>query len=149
VGTGLRISLLVTAASLVLAGAATGAGAVRQHAVLGTVAGADRPAVDVDRGDRISIAVRDRGASVGDSWTATTTPAGTLGPVAERNVPSGWWERLSGRDGDLSGGGDGTTYFVYEAEQSGSATVTLVNCFQGCDEPSPFSRSVTWKITVR
>lgn len=145
----MRISLLVTATLLALAGVAIGVGAVRRHVVLGTVAGEDRPAVEVDRGDRVSIAVRDRGASVGDSWTAATAPPGTLVPVAEHNVPRSWRERLFGRDSELAGGGDGTTYFVYEAKRSGSATVTLVNCFQGCDEPTPESRTVAWQVTVR
>ena len=90
-----------------------------------------------------------RGASVGDSWTATVAPAGTLVPVAERTVPRSRWERVFGRDGELAGGGDGTTYFVFAARRSGSAVVTLVNCFQGCDEPSSLSRTVTWRITVR
>jgi len=101
------------------------------------------------QGDRYSIGVRDRGASVGDHWTAATDPPGALDSIEQRNVPRNWRARLFGRDSDLAGGGDGTTYFVYEARRPGVATVTLDNCFQGCDWPSPETRSVTWQITVR
>jgi hypothetical protein len=48
-----------------------------------------------------------------------------------------------------AGGGGGTRYFTYTAKASATARVTLANCFQGCDEPSPLSRTVTWQVTVR
>ncbi|MEU8607714.1 hypothetical protein AB0C29_06910 [Actinoplanes sp. NPDC048791] len=137
------------AVAILLAAAVWGGLTLHERATFGTKINEEDLTVEVDEGDRFSLAVPDRGASVGDSWTATVAPAGKLEPVAERKVPDSWWSRLVGRDGDMAGGGGGTTYFVYEAKESGTAVVTVANCFQGCDEPSPLSRTVIWQVSVR
>jgi inhibitor of cysteine peptidase len=144
-----RVLLRSLAVVIILAATIWAIGALRQHLVLGTVAGEDRLTVTVDEGDRFTVAVPDRGGSIGDHWTVSASPSGIVEPIEERNVPSSWWERLFGRDSDLAGGGDGTTYFVYEATQRGEVAVIAANCYRGCDQPSPESRSVTWMITVR
>jgi len=125
-----------------------GAAALHRHRTYGTVAGEDQPTLSVERGDRFSIGVRDLGASVGDHWTAQTTPAGALAGAGERTVSDSWLDRV-GLAPQTDGGGAGTTYFSYDARQTGTATVVLTNCFQGCHGPSPNSRSVTWTITVK
>jgi hypothetical protein len=145
----MRRVLWTVAAVVVLAVGATWGGlAWHRHAVYGTVVGEDKTTLTVDRGDRFSLAVPDRGASVGDSWSANVGPSGVLAPVDNRMVMNNFVDRVFG---PLVGGGAGTRYFIYDADRSGSATVTVANCFQGCDHPTKAaeSRSVTWRITVR
>ncbi|GAA3350511.1 hypothetical protein GCM10020358_76720 [Amorphoplanes nipponensis] len=120
---------------------------LRAHAIFGTKITEGEPAVRVGPGDRFSLAVPDRGASVGDSWSATVTPAGVLAAEGNRKVMSNFWDRVLGPE---AGGGGGTRYFTYTAEARGTARVTLANCFQGCrdDYSRGISRSVTWTVTV-
>jgi inhibitor of cysteine peptidase len=154
-GSGIAIVALVkralwtVAALAVLAAAATwGSLAWHRHATYGTIAAEDRTTLTVTRGDRFSLAVPDRGASVGDSWSAGATPEGMLTPLENRMIMSNWADRIFG---PLTGGGGGTRYFVFRAARAGAVEVTLTNCFQGCDHPSQVaeSRSVIWRITVR
>ncbi len=144
----MKRALWAIAAIVVLVAAAWGGVAWRHHATFGTIAGEDRTTLTVDRGDRISLAVPDRGSSVGDSWSARVSPDGVLSPVDNRKVMGNIVDRIFGPQ---IGGGGGTRYFVYDADHAGTAAVTLSNCFQGCDHPtkSAESRSVTWTITVR
>ena len=136
-------------AALLLAATTTWAvAAIRHHVVYGTVAGEDHRTLTVDRGDRFSIAIRDLGRSVGDHWTAEATPAAAVRTLSERKVAGNLLERV-GIHIETMGGGQGTRYFRYDAIRTGTVTVTLSNCFQGCHEPSPYSRSVSWTITVR
>jgi hypothetical protein len=53
--------------------------------------------------------------------------------------------------GPANGGGGGTRYLVFDARRSGTATVTLHNCFQACgdERTRTASRDVTWTIMVR
>jgi hypothetical protein len=127
---------------------AWGAAALRHHLTYGTVVGEEQPTLSVERGDRFSIGVRDLGSSVGDHWSAQAAPAGALDAAGEHNVSGNWLDRV-GISAQSDGGGAGTTYFSYDARQAGTATVTLTNCFQGCRQPSRYSRSVTWTITVK
>lgn len=136
------------AAFVVLVAAVWGGFAWRHHATFGTIADEDRATLTVDRGDRFSLAVPDRGASVGDSWSARVSPDGVLSSVEDRKVMGNIVDRIFGPQ---IGGGSGTRYFVYDADHAGTAAVTLSNCFQGCDHPtkSAESRSISWTITVR
>src|SRR5437016_4905485 len=52
-----------------------------QRARYGGVHAEGTGTVVVDRGDRFSLAVPDRGASVGDHWTMSAEPDGTISPV--------------------------------------------------------------------
>ena len=134
------------AVMIVAAAGGWGAWVWWKHATYGrTITEAELTAT-VEAGDRFSLAVPDRGASVGDSWSATVTPEGVLTAVGNRKVISNVYDRIFG---PAAGGGAGTRYFTYTAEAPGTARVTVTNCFQGCDEPSPLSRSVAWQITVR
>ena len=135
------------AVAILLAAAVWGGLALHERATLGTKITEDDLTVEVDEGDRFSLAVPDRGASVGDSWTATVTPAGVVAAVEDRKVMSSVWDRVFGPE---AGGGAGTRYFIYTAEAPGTVRVTLANCFQGCreDDPQGLSREVTWTVTV-
>jgi hypothetical protein len=133
---------------VVLGGLTWGGVVFYRHRVYGTVYSESQTSVTVGKGDRFSLAVPDRGGSVGDYWTARVDPAGLLGDQGKRTRHRALLDRV--RD-PLLGGGQGTTFFTYDATATGTAKVTLSNCFQGCDSPESkaASRSVTWAITVR
>jgi hypothetical protein len=104
--------------------------------------------VVVHLGERFSLAVPDRGASVGDEWSATVAPAGLLSAGFSRQVPGNPMDRAFGSQ---LGGGAGTRYFPYTAKQRGTVTVQLANCFQGLcriRQANPNDRQVSWRITV-
>jgi hypothetical protein len=143
-----RVLWTVAAVVVLAAGATWGGLAWHHHATYGTVVREDQKTLTVDRGDRFSIGVRDHGPSVGDHWTVETTAGDTLSAVGQRHVSFDLLERV-GINIETAGGGDGITYFRYDARRSGTAAVTLSNCFQGCHWPSPYTRSVTWMITIR
>lgn len=133
---------------VVVLGALTWGGVVfYRHRVYGTVYSESQTSVTVGKGDRFSLAVPDRGASVGDYWTAHVTPDGLLSGQSKRTRHQALLDRV--RD-PLLGGGQGTTFFTYDATATGTAKVTLSNCFQGCAGPESkaASRNVTWTITV-
>jgi hypothetical protein len=140
------VSLWSLAVVIVLAAGGWGAVALWEHTTFGRKITETELTVTVERGDRLSLAVHDRGASVGDSWSATVTPEGILTPVGNRKTMGNLGDRLFGPS---AGGGGGTRYFSYTADAAGTARVSLTNCFQGCDEPTPLSRTVTWQVTVR
>jgi hypothetical protein len=141
-----RVLLWSLGAVIILAAGGWGARALWEHATFGRKITQDQLTVTVGRGDRFSLAIPDRGASVGDSWSATVAPDGVLTQVDNRKIMSNRGDRIFGPE---AGGGGGTRYFVFTADAPGTARVTLANCFQGCDEPSPLSRTVTWQVTVR
>jgi hypothetical protein len=109
---------------------------------------AEGTAVAVGQGDRFSLAVPDRGASVGDHWTLSMQPEGVVVPVRSQLIAGNIVDRILG---PAPGGGSGTRYFVLDARRAGTATVTLHNCFQGChdERTRAASRDVTWTVTVR
>jgi hypothetical protein len=119
-----------------------------EHRTYGAIHDESTLSITVHKGDRLSLEVPDRGASVGDEWSATVDPVAALTPVENRMVLGALHDRLFG---PLVGGGAGNRYFIYTAGRPGPATVRLYNCFQGgCDRPGDtISRGVTWKITVR
>jgi hypothetical protein len=122
--------------------------AVYRHHVYGTVLTESRLTATVGVGDRFSLAVPDRGASVGDAWSARAGAGTVVSAQGRRTRPKSPLDRFGA---PRLGGGQGTTYFLYDATAAGSAQVTLTDCFQGCDHPvnQAQSRSVTWTITVR
>ncbi len=143
---GIKITLWCVIAVVLWAGISWGAVAARRRVIFGDVHTEAAKSVTVGRGDHFSLAVRDRGGSVGDHWTQQTAAPEIVTLREERHEPHGGV--LAKLDGD--GGGDGTRYFVFDARKPGVTTVVLRNCFQGCapgwrDE---LSRSVTWQITV-
>jgi hypothetical protein len=135
----LLVALLVV---MVLAGTTL---ADRLH--YGTVADRDTTALTVRVGDRFSLTVPDRGASVGDHWTAATDPAGVVSLAGDEQVTDNPAGRLVG---PLLGGGAGTRYFLFDARRAGQTRITLSNCFQGCRyaDTQAASIKVTWTVTV-
>lgn len=141
---------------LVLSGITWAGLAIRQNVVYGEVFTEEKLTASVEIGDRFSLAVPDRGASVGDHWTAQTAPGAGLTFIEER-VSSGIIGAIIDATSEpLVGGGGGTRFFTYEATERGTVTVTLSNCFQGCDparnatfQNDTETRSVVWTITVK
>jgi hypothetical protein len=143
-----RRVLLRTAGAILLVVAVTWASVAAYRRVrYGREYDESRPAVRVGTGDRFSVEVHDRGGSVGDSWTAKTEPEGLL--TARGDVLRGTFlisDVLPASDGCCGG----TRLFTFDAGRPGTVTVTLSNCFQGCDSPTGrrYSRSVAWAVTV-
>jgi hypothetical protein len=133
---------------VVVAGAGWGGLVLYSRHVYGTVFTDSQLTVTVDAGDRFSLAVPDRGASVGDAWSTEVISADVLIAQGRRTRSKSLLDRIGP---PRLGGGQGTAYFLYDARAAGTATVTLSNCFQGCDHPTTKaeSRDVTWTITVR
>jgi hypothetical protein len=104
--------------------------------------------VTVDRGHRFSLAVPDRGASVGDHWTAGVQAEGIATLAHSELIGGNIIDRVIG---PANGGGAGTRYFVFDARRSGSVAITLHNCFQGCnsDRAREASRDAVWTVIVR
>lgn len=144
----MKIVLSCLAALAIWAGLLWGAVQVRYHHVYGTIYDESDLTVHVHPGDRFSLSVPDRGASVGDSWTAQFAPQALLSPVEKRKVRAGVIPRFLG---PVDGGGQGRDYFIFDAPRNGAGQVTLFDCFQGChpgDRPDKETRSVFWTITV-
>jgi inhibitor of cysteine peptidase len=133
-------------AGLVLAGLMLDAAVQRSR--YGDLHSAGAAGVEVDRGSRFSLAVPDRGASVGDHWTVAVAPEGIAALTRSELVGGSILDRLFG---PATGGGGGTRYFVFVARHPGATTITLRNCFQGCDSDRTrgASREAVWTVTVR
>jgi len=144
------------AAVLLVGGTAWAVAAIRHHLIYGTVFDEKALRPRIERGERFSLAVPDRGASVGDEWSATVSPDAVLRAHGDRQVMNDPIDRLFGSHigglfGPHIGGGEGTRYFTYVAGRTGTVTVQLTNCFQGLCHSGridPWSRAVTWTITV-
>jgi inhibitor of cysteine peptidase len=136
-------------AALLLIGATTWATqAIRHHLLYGTVFDETELRPRVEQGTRFSLAVPDKGASVGDEWSATVSSGDALLVAGDRQVMSNLFDRVFGPQ---VGGGAGTRYFTYVARRPGTVTVQLYNCFRGLCRSGlndPWSRGVTWTITV-
>jgi hypothetical protein len=148
VGRFTRVVLWCVLAVVVVAGVWWAGVGVYRHYVYGSVFTESHLTVTVDRGERFSLRVPDRGASVGDAWSAHADPADVVSAKGKHIRPRSPLDRLGA---PRLGGGQGTDYFLYDAKAKGTTKVTLTNCFQGCDHPSnqAESRTVTWTITVR
>ena len=142
-----RVLLWSLAVVITLAGATWAALTLHDQATYGSELTETTRTPTLNQGDRFSLAVPDRGASVGDSWTAAVAPDGIVTATGNRKVMSNVWDRIFG---PAMGGGAGTRYFTFTADNPGAATVTLSNCFQGChdDYTRGVSRTVSWTITV-
>jgi predicted secreted protein len=139
--------IVALAVVLLLVAGSAGGYAVWRHITYGAVATQDNTVVRVDTGERFSLAVPDRGASVGDSWTAKASPDGPVALHEQRMVASNLSDRLIGAN---AGGGGGTRYFVFDARKRGTVTITLHNCFQGCrdERTNDLSRTIEWQVTI-
>jgi hypothetical protein len=143
-----RIVLAILAGVVLVGGTTWAVLAIRHRIQFGQVFDESDLHPAVAKGDRFSIAIPDRGGSVGDEWSATVTPADAVSAKGNVKVMSNLMDRVFG---PLDGGGAGTRFFTYVADQPGTVTVKLFNCFQGlCKNrnPDPYSRGVTWTITV-
>ena len=141
----MRIVLWSAAAVLLVGGLTWGGVALHRYETYGTEFTESDLTVTVDAGDRFSLAVLDRGASVGDGWSAE--PGALLTPQGS----SVRYDSLLADIGEKPAGCcQGTRYFVFDTEATGRTQVTLTNRFRGGRKPShPENRSVTWQITVR
>jgi inhibitor of cysteine peptidase len=119
-----------------------------QRARYGEVHDEASTTITVDRGGRFSLTVPDRGASIGDWWTAEIQPAGGVILARSELIYANLVDRLVG---PATGGGRGTRVFVFDARRSGSVTITLHNCYRGCDNESTRaeSRDAVWTVRVR
>lgn len=94
-----------------------------------------------------TLVVPDRGASVGDRWTAGVDDAAIAEQIRSTLVA----DRLSDRlFGPTPGGGGGQRLITFRATAPGTTIITLSNCFQGCgdERTKAQSRSVSWTVTV-
>jgi hypothetical protein len=148
VGRFAKVAVWAVVVVVVLGGLTWGGVILYRRQVYGAVYSESQTSVTAGQGDRFSLAVPDRRASVGDYWTAQVDPAGLLSDQGKRTRAKALLDRV--RD-PLLGGGAGTTFFTYDASATGTVKVTLKNCFQGCNTPRTIaaSRSVTWTITVQ
>ncbi len=119
----------------------------RGHARFGAIADEQTTTLTVNVGGRFSLAVPDRGASVGDHWTASADPAGLVELVEKERMAAGLWDQVFGPSLD---GGAGSRYFRYDAKRPGQVTITLSNCFQGCrnDHTRAESKTLSWTVTI-
>src|SRR3981189_574935 len=83
-----------------------------QRGRYGQVYGEAPSTVAVGRGGRFSLAVADRGASVGDRWAAELRPAEAVTLARSELVAGNLLDRLTG---PAVGGGGGTRYFTFDA----------------------------------
>ncbi|GAA4946512.1 hypothetical protein [Actinoplanes utahensis] len=141
----MRVVVWPVAALLLVGGLGWGGFALYRYETYGTEFTEADLTVEVDAGDRFSLAVLDRGGSVGDGWSAEA------GPLLTAQGDRTRYDSLSAYVGEPPAGCcSGTTLFVFDAATAGKTQVTLTNRFQGGHDPSdPENRSVTWEITVR
>ncbi|GAA4604764.1 hypothetical protein BJY16_005132 [Actinoplanes octamycinicus] len=144
---GRRVLGLGLAGLIVAAGAGWGLYAWQRHTTYGTVADQQELSVTVATGERLTLAVPDRGASAGDHWTAQVAAPDVVRAVDERLAYSSVHDRLFGPE---LGGGAGTRYFIFEAAAPGEVAVTLTNCYRGCKTPADKAESTAtiWLVTV-
>ena len=130
---------------LLVGGLTWGGIALHRYETYGTEFTESDLTVTVEAGDRFSLAVLDRGPSVGDSWSAAPSPL-----LIVQGERTRYDNALAGFGQELAGCCRGTTFFIFDTETTGTTQVTLTNRFQSGHDPSdPENRSVTWQITVR
>jgi Chagasin family peptidase inhibitor I42 len=136
----------LVAVVLLVAGVVGGL-AFYRNATYGARYGEGEQSVAVSAGDVFSLVVPDRGASVGDDWTASTMDDAVLAQTHSTLVADNLLDRWFG---PAPGGGGGQRLFTFRAKTPGKAKITLTNCFQGCDteRTRAESRTVTWSVTV-
>ncbi|MEO3744694.1 protease inhibitor I42 family protein [Plantactinospora sp. B5E13] len=140
------VSIVVVVVVLAVA-AVVGAVLIRRQVVYGTVLDRSSTSATVEVGDRFTLKVRDRGPSVGDSWSATTEPGDVVTLVGDELISDSPIDRIFGAN---DGGGAGQHYFRFDAERAGQVTITLTNCVRGCqtERTRAASETLTWTVTV-
>ncbi|MCP2328845.1 hypothetical protein HDA40_007352 [Hamadaea flava] len=134
-------------AVVAVVGAVVGGVAVYRAATYGDRYDAEHSAVTVSDGSVFTLVVRDRGASVGDYWTATVADPAIAEQVGSELVADSLSDRVFGA---APGGGAGERLITFKATAAGTTTITLSNCFQGCDNDrrKAASSTVSWTVTV-
>jgi hypothetical protein len=146
-----RLGFLLVGVAVVLVVAVVVAAVVglliRRNTRYGTVLDRRATSATVKVGDRFTLKVPDRGPSVGDNWSATAQPGDVVTLVEEELLSGSLTDRILG---PADGGGGGNRYFLFDARRPGQVTITLTNCFQGCQTESAraASETVTWTVTV-
>ena len=94
-----------------------------------------------------TVVVPDRGPSVGDMWTAFITDVAVVSQEYSTLVADDLFE---GWLGLAPRGGGGHRLITFRARTPGKTTITVRNCYQGCDtkRTRAESRSVTWTVRV-
>lgn len=140
--------VIAVGAVAVVIGGVTGGFAIYRNVHFGHRYTESDRSVTVDQGDVFTLTVPDRGASVGDHWTATVDDPARATEVRSALISDSLYDRIFG---PAIGGGGGHRLTTFRAGESGTTTITLANCFQGCHDPDKDaeSRKVTWTITVR
>jgi hypothetical protein len=131
-------------AVVVLVAAAIGGVTLYRQATYGHRYGGGS-AVSTDKGSVFTLVVRDRGASVGDRWTATVADPAIVEQIRSELVADSWHDRVFGAN---AGGNGGDRYITFKAKSAGTTTITLSNCFQGCDNDRTRGLSQTISSTV-
>ncbi|MEV0268364.1 protease inhibitor I42 family protein [Hamadaea sp. NPDC050747] len=134
-------------AVVVLVGAVVGGVAVYRKVTYGDQYDAGHSAVAVSDGSVFTLVVRDRGASVGDNWSATVADPAIAEQIGSTLVADSLSDRVFG---PADGGGAGERLITFKAKAPGTTTITLTNCFQGCDNDRrrAASSTVSWSVTV-
>lgn len=106
-----------------------------------------RQDITVPSGTVFSLVVPDRGPSVGDKWTAGIYGDAEITQVHSTLIADNLFDRWFG---PAPGGGGGQRVITFRADTPGTATITLENCYRGCDSERnrTESRSVSWDVTV-
>lgn len=94
-----------------------------------------------------TVVVPDRGLSAGYTWTAFITDTAVVSKEYSTLVANhllGDWFSLA------PGGHGGQRLITFRARTPGKTTITVRNCYQGCDaeRTRAKSRSVSWTVHV-
>jgi hypothetical protein len=121
--------------------------AIYRDAKYGTRYGESERTLSVASGEVFTLVVPDRGASVGDRWTASVSDGAVVAQVGSVLVADSLADRVFG---PAPGGGGGQRLITFRAQNPGTATIVLSNCFQGCanERTRAASREVSWSVTV-
>lgn len=98
---------------------------------------ATTPHIAIKKGERFSVVV-DENASVGDMWQLKQPPPEAVAKAEQDDYVS---DSPSG-----TVGGGGKRYFVFTANGSGESSITLYNCFRGCQSAQDKQQSKTYEI---
>lgn len=144
---GVRRWMVWSLVAVVLVVATIGGVAIYRKATYGTRYGEAEQNVTTSVDSVFTLVVPDRGPSVGDYWTASADDPALAEQVRSTliadNVIDRWF-------GPAIGGGAGQRLITFRAKAAGTTTITLTNCFQGCDNERTRaeSRTVSWRVTV-
>lgn len=80
--------------------------------------------IAVHPGEHFSIAIK-QNSSTGESWSVKQQPDPAIATPAGHDF-------MASNGGAIGGGG--TQYFTYTAGSAGKSTITLLDCFRGCQK---------------